>query len=243
MTQLSVNINKIATLRNSRGDNLPNLIQTTIDIQKFGANGITVHPRPDERHIKYQDVYDIKPFITTELNIEGRPIKKFIKMVLEIQPNQVTLVPDEEDVLTSNSGWDTILHQSFLTDIINELKYYGIRTSIFLDPNPKLIPSTILTGTDRIELYTKLFAQAYLQKNYKIIELYVETAKEALQSGLSLNAGHDLNSNNISCLIKNIPEISEISVGHALITDALYFGLKNTIELYLKKIKKSYKNL
>lgn len=242
MTRLSVNINKIATLRNVRGGNVPDVVQVAIDIQRFGAQGITVHPRPDERHIRYQDVYDLKPVVTTEFNIEGRPTKKFIQMVLEVRPNQVTLVPDAEDVLTSNAGWDTITHRAFLTEIINEFNRHGIRTSIFLDPDPKLITSAAQTGADRIELYTEAFAQAYSRKDTEAVLIYVKTAEEALKSGLALNAGHDLNLENISYLIECIPKIDEVSIGHALIAEALYLGLENTVQAYLKRIVSARKN-
>lgn len=242
MTRLSVNINKIATLRNARGGNIPDVIQVAIDIQKFGAQGITVHPRPDERHISYQDVYDLKPVVTTEFNIEGRPTEKFIQMVLEVRPDQVTLVPDAENALTSNAGWDTITHRAFLTEIIREFKRHRIRTSIFLDPDPKLVLSAAQTGADRIELYTEIFAQAYSRKNPEVALIYVQTAEEALKFGLGLNAGHDLNLENISYLIECIPEIAEVSIGHALIAESLYFGLENTVQAYLKRIASARKN-
>ncbi|XOD68297.1 MAG: pyridoxine 5'-phosphate synthase [Flavobacteriales bacterium Tduv] len=242
MTRLSININKIATLRNARGGNVPDVVQSAIDIQRFGAQGITVHPRPDERHIRYQDVYDLKPVVTTEFNIEGRPTKKFIQMVLEVQPDQVTLVPDEEDVLTSNSGWDTIAHRDFLTEVIGEFKCHGIRTSIFLDPDPKFVPAAAQAGADRIELHTEVFAQAYSRKDPEAALVYIRTAEEALKSGLVLNAGHDLSLDNISYLIERIPEIAEISIGHALIAEALYLGLENTVQAYLKRIERACKN-
>ncbi|AWU39065.1 pyridoxal phosphate biosynthetic protein [Blattabacterium punctulatus CPU2] len=242
MVKLSVNLNKIATLRNSRGGDIPNVLQVAIDIQKFGANGITIHPRPDERHISYKDVYDIKSIITTELNIEGNPInKKFMKLVLDILPNQVTLVPDLENVITSNSGWNTIFYQDLLTEKINKLKDHGIRTSIFLDPNPKLVPYAANTGTDRIELYTENFSIGYANKKWNCIHPYIITAKKAMNYHLSVNAGHDLNLENISFLIEKIPNIEEVSIGHSLISDSLYMGLENTIQTYLKKIYKSCK--
>ncbi|AWU42412.1 pyridoxine 5'-phosphate synthase [Blattabacterium punctulatus] len=241
MVKLSVNLNKIATLRNSRGGNIPNVLQVAIDIQKFGANGITIHPRPDERHISYKDVYDIKSIITTELNIEGNPINKFMKLVLDILPNQVTLVPDLENVITSNSGWNTILYQDLLTEKINKLKDHGIRTSIFLDPNPKLVPYAANTGADRIELYTENFSIGYANKKWNCIHPYIITAKEAMNYHLLVNAGHDLNLENISFLIEKIPNIEEVSIGHSLISDSLYMGLENTIQTYLKKIYKSCK--
>lgn len=226
--------------RNARGGNTPNVIQAAIDIQRFGAQGITVHPRPDERHIKYQDVYDLKTIVMTEFNIEGKPTEKFIRLVLEVQPNQVTLVPDAEDVLTSNAGWDTITHNTFLTEVIDEFKHHGIRTSIFLDPDPKYVSAAAKTGTDRIELYTKAFALAYARKDLNSIQSYVQTAQEAARAGLTLNAGHDLSLENIAFLIERIPAIAEVSIGHALIAEAIYLGLENTIQAYLKRIEKAH---
>lgn len=237
MTKLSVNINKIATLRNSRGNNIPNIIKSTIDIQKFGANGITLHPRPDERHIKYKDVYNIKNVINTELNIEGNPNKNFMNLVLDVKPNQVTLVPDSNNVITSNEGWDTNKYKNFLKDIIIELKNKNIRTSIFLNPDPYLINSASQTGTDIVELYTGIFAKNFLEKKLECMNMYTETAKQAISNNLEINAGHDLNLNNISYLFKIIPKLREVSVGHSLISESLYFGLKKTIQLYLKKLK------
>lgn len=236
MTKLSVNINKIATLRNSRGGNTPNLIQLAIDIQEFGAQGITVHPRPDERHIKYQDVYDLKPIINTEFNIEGNPINKFVELVLKIKPTQVTLVPDAVDAITSNAGWDTITHQDFLTDCIAEFKRNGIRTSIFMDSNIKLIEAAAKTGADRIELYTEDFATQYDLGNKNAIEPYVESARYATNFGLGINAGHDLSLNNILNFAQNIPNLLEVSIGHALISESLYLGLENVINMYLDKL-------
>lgn len=237
MTKLSVNINKIATIRNARGGNEPNVVQAAIRCQEFGAQGITVHPRPDERHIRYQDVYDLKPIVSTEFNIEGKPIDSFMRMVLEVQPEQVTLVPDAEDAITSNAGWDTQKHLEYLTEIISELKNNSIRTSIFLDPNPKLIESAAKTGTDRIELYTEAFATEYAKGNLEAVKPYAETAKLAVAHGLAVNAGHDLSLDNIEFLIREIPEIAEVSIGHALISEALYLGLENTIQMYLRKIE------
>lgn len=237
MTKLSVNINKIATIRNARGGNEPNVVQAAIRCQEFGAQGITVHPRPDERHIRYQDVYDLKPIVNTEFNIEGKPIDSFMKMVLEVQPEQVTLVPDAEDAITSNAGWDTQKHLEYLTEIISELKNNNIRTSIFLDPNPKLIESAAKTGADRIELYTEAFATEYAKGNLEAVKPYAETAKLAVAHGLAVNAGHDLSLDNIEFLIREIPEIAEVSIGHALISEALYLGLENTIQMYLRKIE------
>jgi len=237
MTKLSVNINKIATLRNSRGGNTPNVVEAAIKAQEFGAEGITVHPRPDERHIRYRDVYDLKAVITTEFNIEGNPIDSFMKLVLEVKPHQVTLVPDAEDVLTSNAGWDTVKHLDFLTEIISEFKQNGIRTSIFLDPNPALVEAAAKTGTDRIELYTESFAVEYAKGNLEGIKPYRETADVALKNGLVLNAGHDLSLDNLEFFIRQIPEIAEVSIGHALISDAIYMGFENTIQAYLKRIE------
>lgn len=237
MTKLSVNINKIATLRNSRGGNTPNVVEAAIKAQEFGAEGITVHPRPDERHIRYRDVYDLKPVITTEFNIEGNPIDSFMKLVLEVKPHQVTLVPDAEDALTSNAGWDTVKHLDFLTEIISEFKQNGIRTSIFLDPNPALVEAAAKTGTDRIELYTESFAVEYAKGNLEGIKPYRKTADVALKNGLVLNAGHDLSLDNLEFFIRQIPEIAEVSIGHALISDAIYMGFENTIQAYLKRIE------
>ncbi|WP_185876834.1 pyridoxine 5'-phosphate synthase [Blattabacterium cuenoti] len=236
MVKLSVNLNKIATLRNARGGKIPNLLQVAIDVQKFGGQGITIHPRPDERHITYQDVYDISSVIKTELNIEGRPTNKFMDLVLEVKPDQVTLVPDEYNAITSNSGWDTIFHCNFLTKKIKQLKNHGIRTSIFLDPNPELVIYAAKTGTDRIELYTGNFSFGYAKKEWNCIDPYIETSEKAIENNISVNAGHDLNLDNISFLIEKIPFLSEISIGHALISESLYMGLENTIQTYLKKI-------
>lgn len=237
MTKLSVNINKIATLRNSRGGNTPNVVEAAIKAQEFGAEGITVHPRPDERHIRYQDVYDLSPVITTEFNIEGKPVDSFMKMVLEVKPHQVTLVPDAEDALTSNAGWDTIKHLDYLTDIISEFKRNNIRTSIFLDPNPALVESAAKTGADRIELYTESFAVEYGKGNLDGIKPYRETTDEALKNGLVVNAGHDLSLDNLEYFIREIPEIAEVSIGHALISESIYMGFENTIQAYLKRIE------
>ena len=237
MTKLSVNINKIATLRNSRGGNTPKVVEAAVKAQEFGAQGITVHPRPDERHIRYQDVYDLKPVVTTEFNIEGNPIQSFMDLVLKVKPEQVTLVPDAEDAITSNAGWDTVKHQAYLTEIISEFKRNGIRTSIFLDPNPSLVEAAAQTGADRIELYTESFAVEYAKGNLNGVKPYRETADEALKNGLVLNAGHDLSLDNLQYFIEVIPEIAEVSVGHALISEAIYLGLENTIQAYLKRIE------
>lgn len=237
MTKLSVNINKIATIRNARGGNTPNLVEAAIKIQEFGGQGITIHPRPDERHIRYQDVYDLKPVVTTEFNIEGKPIDSFIELVLKSKPEQVTLVPDAEDAITSNAGWDTIKHFDYLSDVIKTFKEAGIRTSIFLDPNPTLIESAAKTGADRIELYTEMFASEYEKGNKSAINPYKETALLAIENGLAVNAGHDLSLDNIEFFIREIPQVAEVSIGHALISEALYLGLENTIQAYLRKIE------
>lgn len=238
MAKLSVNINKIATLRNARGGNTPNLCQIAIDAQKFGAQGITIHPRPDERHITRKDVYDLKPLVHTEFNIEGNPHRPFVDLVLEIQPEQVTLVPDANDAITSNAGWDCKTHLSFLKEIIQEFKNKNIRTSIFVDPNPDMISYAAETGTDRIELYTEAYASNYSINKEKAIENYIQTAKEAEKYGLGVNAGHDLSLDNLKYFSDNIPNLLEVSIGHALISEALYLGLENTIQLYLKRLAK-----
>ncbi|OFX22625.1 MAG: pyridoxine 5'-phosphate synthase [Bacteroidetes bacterium GWA2_31_9b] len=237
MTRLSVNINKIATLRNARGGNMPNVLDAAINCERFGAQGITVHPRPDERHIRYQDVLDIKPIITTEFNIEGFPSQEFIGLVLKVVPNQVTLVPDPPDAITSNSGWDTKKHKDFLKDVISTFHSKGIRTSIFIDPDADLIRNAVNTGTDRIELYTEPYAANYSKNREKAIEPFIHAAQVAYDFGLGLNAGHDLNLDNLKYFKDNIKNLLEVSIGHALISDALYFGLENTIQLYLRELK------
>lgn len=238
MTKLSVNINKIATIRNSRGGNTPNLLQVAQDAERFGAQGITVHPRPDERHIRYQDVYDLKPLLKTEFNIEGNPkIQKFIDLVLDIKPEQVTLVPDNDNQLTSDHGWDTIANKDYLTEIISKFKQAGIRTSIFVDPDLKMIEGAKATGTDRIELYTEEYARLYPTNKETVIIPFTEASKLANQLGLGVNAGHDLSSENLAYFKKHTENLLEVSVGHALISDALYYGLENTIQLYLKQLK------
>lgn len=237
MTKLSVNINKIATLRNSRGGDVPNLLQVANDIQEFGAEGITIHPRPDERHIRYQDAYDLKSIVTTEYNIEGNPIDKFTKMVLEIKPTQVTLVPDSVTQLTSNAGWDTVKHQSYLQEVITEFKNSGIRTSIFIDTDLKLIEAAAKTGADRIELYTEEFATQYDLGNKIAIKKYTEAAILAKDLGLGINAGHDLSLENIQFFKQNIPNLAEVSIGHALISEALYLGLENVVNMYLHRLQ------
>jgi len=238
MAVLSVNVNKIATLRNSRGGNTPNLVQVAKDIEEFGAQGITIHPRPDERHIRYQDAYDLKEVVTTELNIEGNPIPKFKELVLDVKPKQVTLVPDAVDNLTSDAGWDTITHQAFLKEVIAEFKAAGIRTSIFIDTdNPALIEAAATTGTDRVELYTEKFAVEFAKGNTNVIKEYAEAAKLAKSLGMGVNAGHDLSLENINFFAKNIPELDEVSIGHALISESLYYGLQNTVSMYLYKLQ------
>jgi pyridoxine 5-phosphate synthase len=237
MTHLSVNINKIATLRNSRGGNNPDLIKVALDCERFGAEGITVHPRPDERHIRYQDVDDLKKVIKTEFNIEGNPVEdSFVKLVLNNRPAQVTLVPDALGQLTSNHGWDTIEHQSYLKEIISEFQLAGIRVSIFVDPIPAMVEAAATTGTNRIELYTEAYASGYQIDAAKAIAPYVEAAKVAQQTGLGLNAGHDLDLHNLKYFAQNIPGLQEVSIGHALISDALYYGLENTIQMYLRQL-------
>ncbi|MEZ4778824.1 MAG: pyridoxine 5'-phosphate synthase [Flavobacteriaceae bacterium] len=237
MTKLSVNINKIATLRNARGGNMPNVIEAAKHIEQFGAQGITIHPRPDERHIKYQDAYDLKEVVTTEFNIEGNPRDAFLDMVLDIKPTQVTLVPDAVDAITSNAGWDIVKHQSYLREIISECKKHGIRTSIFVDPTLTMIEGAVATGTDRIELYTEAFAHQYGLGNEKAIEPYTQCAIRAHELGLGINAGHDLSLENIEFFKQNIPNLLEVSIGHALICEALYQGLENVIKQYLKKLQ------
>lgn len=237
MTRLSVNINKIATLRNARGGNYPNVLDAAINCERFGAEGITVHPRPDERHIRYQDVYDIKPIVTTEFNIEGYPSEEFIKLVLDVNPNQVTLVPDPPDALTSNSGWDTINNKAFLKDIINRFHDAKIRTSIFINPDAELIKNAADTGTDRVELYTEPYAANYHINRESAITPFIIAAEAANSVGLKLNAGHDLDLNNLKYFNENIQGLLEVSIGHALISDALYLGLENTIQMYLRELK------
>ncbi len=237
MTRLSVNINKIATIRNARGGNVPDVLKAAIDCERFGAEGITVHPRPDERHIRYQDVRDIRPVIKTEFNIEGYPSKDFIQLVLEVKPDQVTLVPDPPGVLTSNAGWDTLKNESFLKEIISEFHAHGIRTSIFIETINNMIVNAAKTGSDRIELYTESYAKNFPVNKENAIKPFVKAAIVAKEAGLGLNAGHDLDLNNLNYFVKNIPGLLEVSIGHALISDALYFGLENTIQLYLRELK------
>ncbi len=237
MTKLSVNINKIATIRNARGGNMPDVLQAAKDCERFGAQGVTVHPRPDERHIRYQDVRDIRPVITTEFNIEGYPSESFISLVLEVKPHQVTLVPDPPGVLTSNAGWDTIKNETFLKEVIALFRKNNIRTSIFIDANPEMIRNAAKTGTDRVELYTESYAKNYPVNKEDAIGPFIVAAKIASEVGLGLNAGHDLDLNNLKYFAQNIPGILEVSIGHALISDALYFGLENAIQLYLRQLR------
>ena len=237
MTKLSVNINKIATLRNARGGNVPDLLQVAKDIQRFGAQGITIHPRPDERHIRYQDARDLKPIVYTEFNIEGNPQHNFIDLVLECRPEQVTLVPDAIGAITSSAGWDTVKNESYLTEVIAEFKRNGIRTSIFVDPVLKMIEGAKKTGTDRIELYTEAFAHQYGLGNLNAIEPYTKSAILCNDLGLGINAGHDLSLDNIKFFKENIPGLIEVSIGHALICEALYLGLDNVVNMYLNKLK------
>ncbi len=237
MTKLSVNINKIATLRNARGGNVPDLLQVAKDIQQFGAQGITIHPRPDERHIRYQDARDLKPIVYTEYNIEGNPERRFIDLVLEIKPTQVTLVPDADDAITSNAGWDTIKNKAFLSEIIQEFQRNDIRTSVFVDPNLAMIEGAKSTGADRIELYTEAFAHQYHLGNKNGILPYTEAAILVNKLGLGINAGHDLSLDNIQFFKQNIPDLLEVSIGHALISEAIYLGLDNVVNMYLQKLK------
>ena len=237
MTKLSVNINKIATVRNARGGNMPDVAKAATDCERFGAEGITVHPRPDERHIRYSDVREIKPLITTEFNIEGNPIPSFMDLVLETKPTQVTLVPDAEDAITSNAGWDTIRNKNFLTEICRTFRKAGIRTSIFIDPKPEMAEGAALCGADRVELYTESYAAGFRLSPEKAIEPYLKTALKVRECGLGLNAGHDLSLENLEHFIRNIPWTDEVSIGHAIICDALYMGLEKTIQAYLSKVK------
>ena len=232
MTNLSVNINKIATLRNARGGNMPNVVQAAIDCQRFGADGITIHPRPDERHITNRDVYEIKEVINTEFNIEGYPSEKFVKMVLDVKPEQVTLVPDAIDVITSNNGWNTIENQTFLTEIIGEFKNNNIRTSIFVNPQGEMVEGAKKCGSDRVELYTESYAKIFETDRGQAIKSYLNAAEIANKCNLEINAGHDLNLQNLSFFVKTIANVSEVSIGHALISDAIYLGLENTIQMY-----------
>lgn len=237
MTRLSVNINKIATIRNARGGNLPDVTKAALDIERFGAEGITVHPRPDERHIRYADVREIRPLIKTEFNIEGNPIPSFIDLVSEVRPDQVTLVPDAVDAITSNAGWNIPAHQDFLRDVIARFKALGIRVSVFIDPVPEMAEAAAAVGADRVELYTEAYAARYAQGPEAAIAPYLATAVQVRRCGLGLNAGHDLNLENLEYFIRTIPWTDEVSIGHALICDALYLGLETTVQAYLSKVK------
>lgn len=238
MTKLSVNINKIATLRNARGGNIPDVIKAALDIERFGAQGITVHPRPDERHITYRDVRDLKPLLQTEFNIEGNPKEqKFVDLVLEVKPHQVTLVPDVQGQITSDHGWDTIANKEYLKDIITLFKSHNIRTSVFVDANVRMVEGAKETGADRIELYTEEYARLYDTEKEKIIQPFAQAATRASELGLGINAGHDLNLDNLKYFRQHVPGLMEVSIGHALISDALYYGLENTVQLYLRQLK------
>lgn len=237
MTRLSVNINKIATLRNSRGGNNPDVVKAALDCERFGADGITVHPRPDERHIRYSDVRTMRPFLTTELNIEGNPREqKFLDLVLEMKPEQVTLVPDATKQLTSDHGWDTIANRDYLREVISEFKKHGIRTSIFIDPSVAMVKGALHTGTDRVELYTEAYAHHYFDGKEAAIAAYIDAARTADTLGIGVNAGHDLSLQNLAYFKKQIPNLAEVSIGHALICDALYFGLENAIMMYKRQL-------
>jgi pyridoxine 5-phosphate synthase len=238
MCRLSVNINKIATLRNARGGNLPDVVKAAIDCERFGAQGITVHPRPDERHIRYGDVLDLQPVIKTEFNIEGYPARKFMELVTKVRPNQVTLVPDPPNALTSSAGWNTIKHKDFLKEVIAELKSSGIRTSLFIETDAEMIEKAAVLGADRVELYTEPYAAQYPVDKVAAVTPFVQAAKVAHDAGLGLNAGHDLNLDNLKYFAEQVPHLQEVSIGHALIADALYYGLQNTIQLYLRCLEK-----
>lgn len=237
MTKLSVNINKFATLRNARGGNLPDVLKAALDCERYGAQGITVHPRPDERHIRYQDTRDLKGILTTEFNIEGNPVDSFMNLVLEVMPAQVTLVPDAHNVITSNSGWDTKKNLAYLKSVVSIFKSNGIRTSIFVDPVPEMIFYAAESGCDRVELYTEAYASGYASDRERAIEPYIKTAGAVKSAGLGLNAGHDLNLENLRYFAESIPSLDEVSIGHALICDAIYLGLENTIQAYLRQLK------
>lgn len=236
MAKLSVNINKIATIRNARGGQTPNVVQFAIDCERFGAQGITVHPRPDERHITRKDTYDLAHVVTTEFNIEGYPDERFQQMIAEIRPAQATLVPDPPNVLTSDAGWDTLTHRDMLTDLVREYKKWGVRSALFIEPDLKLIEGAAKTGVDRIELYTGPYAQHYALDREKAIEKYISAALFAKEIGLEVNAGHDLSLENLAFFHSKIPHLAEVSIGHALISDALYFGIENTIQMYLREL-------
>ncbi len=237
MTRLSININKIATIRNARGGDMPNVAKAAVDCERFGAEGITVHPRPDERHIRYSDVREIRPLVTTEFNIEGNPIPSFIDLVLETRPDQVTLVPDAENAITSNAGWDTVRNRDFLTEVCSEFRSRGIRTSIFVGADPAMVEGAALCGSDRVELYTEPYADLFPTDREAAVLPFIKAAEAARECGLGLNAGHDLNLHNLEFFIRSIPWTDEVSIGHAVISDALYMGLEQTIKAYLSKVK------
>jgi pyridoxine 5-phosphate synthase len=237
VTRLSVNINKFATLRNSRGGNNPDVLVVAADCERFGAEGITVHPRPDERHIRHVDVIALKDVVTTEFNVEGYPDQRYLALIRQVRPAQATLVPDAPDAITSNSGWDTIRHADFLRDIVREIKSLGIRVSLFVDPVPRMVEAAAETGSDRIELFTEPYAREFTVNKEVAVKPYIESARVAQQAGLGINAGHDLDLNNLSFLAASLPRLDEVSIGHALVCDALYLGLENTIQLYLKALK------
>lgn len=237
MTRLSVNINKIATIRNARGGRMPDVAKAAVDCERFGAEGITVHPRPDERHIRYSDVREIKPLVTTEFNIEGNPIPSFIDLVVDTKPHQVTLVPDAENAITSNAGWDTITNKSFLTEVCKEFRKHGIRTSIFVGADQAMVEGAASCGCDRVELFTEPYADMFRKDCAAAVAPFIAAAEEARRCGLGLNAGHDLNLENLEYFIRSIPWIDEVSIGHAIICDALYMGLEQTIKAYISKVK------
>ena len=237
MTRLSVNINKIATLRNARGGNNPDVVKVAIDCERFGAQGITVHPRPDERHIRYSDVINLKKVVKTEFNIEGYPDERYLKLIKEVMPAQATLVPDEPGAITSNAGWDTLKHSSFLKEVVQHIKSLGVRVSVFVDPSPRMVEGAAKISADRIELYTEPYAQEYHLSREVAVKPYIECGSIARKAGLGVNAGHDLDLNNLKYLVQSIPDLDEVSIGHALVCDALYYGLENTIQLYLKQCK------
>lgn len=237
MTRLSVNINKIATLRNARGGNNPDVVKVAIDCERFGAQGITVHPRPDERHIRYSDVINLKKVVKTEFNIEGYPDERYLKLIKEVRPAQATLVPDEPDAITSNAGWDTLKHASFLKEVVQQIKSLGVRVSVFVDPSPRMVEGAAKISADRIELYTEPYALEYHLSREVAVKPYIECGSIARKAGLGVNAGHDLDLNNLKYLVQSFPDLDEVSIGHALVCDALYYGLENTIQLYLKQCK------
>lgn len=237
MTRLSVNINKIATIRNARGGNVPDVLQAAINCERFGAQGVTVHPRPDERHIRFQDVREIKPVVTTEFNIEGYPSESFIELVLEVKPHQVTLVPDPPDVLTSNAGWNPVKHMNILKDVVSQFKMAGIRTSLFIETDEKMIRHAAETGADRVELYTESYAKNFPMNPEMAVKPFIAAALVAKEVGLGLNAGHDLDLNNLKFFAQQVPDLLEVSIGHALISDALYLGLENVIQMYLRELR------